>query len=151
MRFVPGLTDVDLAGVGICSWTYRHSSGWVGHFYWAEITVRSEVRLEQAVQQRNHARCVHRHRVNTACPNWRGARSDGRQLESDGARPQQGPPRHGDGPLGTCRLARQRPSLSRRASGLTPVRRGHKTATADAFGQTTLCSVAAATSLLYRQ
>lgn len=43
MPFVPGVTDIDLPGAGICSWTYRHSSGWVGGPYRAEATVRSEL------------------------------------------------------------------------------------------------------------
>jgi len=41
--FIPGVTDPDLAGAGVCSWTYQHSSGWVGHLYRAEATVRSEL------------------------------------------------------------------------------------------------------------
>jgi len=43
LPFTSGVTDPDLAGLGVCSWTYRHSSGWVGHFYRAEATVRSEL------------------------------------------------------------------------------------------------------------
>ena len=42
LPFIPDVTDPDLRGVGVCSWTYRHSSGWVGHPYQVTAEVRSE-------------------------------------------------------------------------------------------------------------